>query len=172
MLMSTKTSLREHVLWEIHVRGWGGPFGRDKILSIVKDWFYWPGTKLEIAKLLQKCWICQTSKTQKNNTDFYTPLPIPHELWQDLSMDFVLDLPKTLWIVDSIFIVVGGFFKVAHFLPCNKTHDTLKIISQFFKEIVRLHGIPKTIISDCDVQIHKLLLAISLEVYEDQSPVF
>lgn len=35
--MSTETSLREHVLWEIHVRGLGGPFGRDKILSIVKD---------------------------------------------------------------------------------------------------------------------------------------
>ncbi|RDX73453.1 hypothetical protein CR513_46947, partial [Mucuna pruriens] len=83
------------------------------------------------------------AKSKVSPHGLYTPLPNPTTPWIDIFIDFILGR-------DSIFVVVDRFFKISHFIPCHKMDDACNVANIFFRKIVRLHALPKTIALDRD----------------------
>ena len=140
-------SWRLKIIEEFHNEG---HVGRDRTLQLVVDAYFWPTLRRDVARFVERCVRCQKSKGHASNSGLYMPLPIPTQPWTDISMDFVLGLPRTQCGNDSIFVVVDRFSKMAHFIPCKKTTDAVQVSQLFFREIYRLHGLPLSIVSDRD----------------------
>ena len=129
-----------------------GQFWCEKIEDVLSDHFYWPNMRRDVERYVARC-TCQKAKSHLNPHCLYMPLHVPSTPWEDISMDFVLGLPRTKKGRDSIFVVVDRFSKMGHFIPCHKSDDATHIADLFFKEIIRLHGVPNTIVSDRDTKI-------------------
>jgi hypothetical protein len=76
------------------------------------------------------------------------PLKIPVWKWEDISMDFVVGLPRTPKGNDSVWVIVDRLTKVAHFVPVKTRYATEKLVELYVEHILRLHGAPKSIMSD------------------------
>ena len=129
-----------------------GHFGVAKTLKVLQDHFFWPHMRRDIERICERCATCKQAKSKVQTHGLYTPLPIPYHPWNDISMDFIVGLPRTRTGNDSFFVVVDRFSKMAHFIACHKTNDALHVANLFFKELVRLHEMPKTIVSDRDTK--------------------
>jgi hypothetical protein len=145
------SSIRLLLLQEAHGGGLMGHFGVKKTEDILAAHFFWPKMRRHVVLFIAHCTTCHKAKSRLNPHGLYMPLPAPSVHWEDISMDFVLGLPRTKRERDSIFVVVVRFSKMAHFIPCHKT-DTSHIADLFFREIIRLHGVPNTIISNRDTK--------------------
>ncbi|XP_039014624.1 uncharacterized protein LOC120144671, partial [Hibiscus syriacus] len=113
-------SFREVLVREAHEGGLMGHFGIGKTLAILKEHLYWPKMKRDVERICHRCIVCKKAKSKVMPHGLYIPLPIPTVPWVDISMDFVMGLPKTrmgeilyLWWLTatktSPFEVVYGF---------------------------------------------------------------
>jgi hypothetical protein len=114
-------------LKEKHSEGLAGHFGHEKTFVQLNSLYYWPGMRKNVKKFVKKCRIFQHAKGKRHNTGLYQPLPVPERLWDVVSMDFVLGLPRNQRGCESIFVVVDRFSKMENFIPCQKTSDTTHI---------------------------------------------
>ncbi|XP_074265617.1 uncharacterized protein LOC141588060 [Silene latifolia] len=144
-------SIRELLVREAHGGAIAGHFGVNKTSDILSEHFYWPRMNKDVQEIVAKCVVCQKAKSTFTK-GLYTPLPRTVQPWNEVSMDFILGLPRTQRGKDSIMVVVDRFSKMAHFIPCHKTDDATKVADLYYREIVRLHGIPLTIVSYRDVK--------------------
>lgn len=151
-LCVSNCSLRELLVREAHGGGLMGHFGTTKTLEVLHEHFYWPNMKRDVQKMCDRCITCRQAKSRVMPHGLYTPLPVPKEPWVDISMDFILGLPRSRKGRDSIFVVMDRFFKMTHFIACYKTNDAINIADLFFREVIRLHGLPRSIVSDRDIK--------------------
>lgn len=145
-------SMRESLIKEYHEGGLAGHFAIEKTYELVCDTFYWPKLQKDVQHIVQGCTTCHRAKSTLQNHGKYLPLPIPHAPWEDVSLDFVIGLPKTSTKKDYILVVVDRFSKMAHFIACHTTNYVSHVANLYFSHIVKLHGVPKTIVSDRDTK--------------------
>jgi hypothetical protein len=101
-----------------------------------------------VKRYIAGCDACLRAKTSRHQPySLLRPIEVPDEPWTHILLDFITDLPL-MQDLDSIFVVKDRFSKMAHFLPCSKAIDAPQTADLFIKEIFRLHGLPKSIVSD------------------------
>jgi hypothetical protein len=141
---------RDEVSPHIHSSAIGGHSGIQVTYHRLKRLFYWHGMKSEVQSFVNQCQVCQRAKHEHcKYPGLLQPLPIPQNSWQDISMDFVEGLPKSNGY-SVILVVVDRLTKYAHFLPIKHPYTAHQIAHIFFTNIVKLHGIPRSIVSDRD----------------------
>jgi hypothetical protein len=149
LVVPKNPELRKKILDEAHLSKFSMHTGSNKMYHDLRSLYWWTRMKREIAKYVSECDTCQRVKASHLKVaGTLQPLPIPSWKWEDVCMDFIVGLPNTSRHHDSIWVIVDRLTKTTHFLLVHTTHKTEKYAEIYIDQIVRLHGIPKTIVSD------------------------
>jgi hypothetical protein len=141
--------LRNLVLRKAHRAVYMAHQGIMKMREYLKPLFFWKGMKADIVSYMVRCLECQQVKAEHRHlAGLLQPHAILKSKWEVILMDFIVGLLQTTRRHDSIFVVVDTLKKSAHLIPVHITYQAPNIPRVFVNEIVRLHGIPKRIISD------------------------
>nr|GEZ23009.1 retrotransposon protein, putative, Ty3-gypsy subclass [Tanacetum cinerariifolium] len=125
-------SLREALLTEAHSSPFSIHPGSMKMYHDLKQHFWWSGMKRDVATFVSRCLICQQVKIKHQRASgLFQPLDIPVWKWDEISMDFVIGLPRTQRRHDAIRVVVDRLTKSAHFLPIRKDYSVSKLAETF-----------------------------------------
>ena len=143
--------LKVKILEEAHKSRLSFHPGMTKMYQDLKRSFWWHGMKKDVAEYVARCLTCQKAKAEHQRpSGELKPLEIPEWKWESISMDFVSSLPKTSRGHDAVWVIVDRLTKSAHFIPVNMKYRMEKLVELYIKEVVRLHGIPSSIVSDRD----------------------
>jgi hypothetical protein len=124
-----------------------------KMYHDLKSRYWWYGMKRVIAEYIALCDNCQRVRAEcQRPTGLSQPLKIPQWKWEEISMDLIVGLPTTQSGYDSIWVIVDGFSKVAHFIPVKTTYRGAKLAKLYITRIVCLHRVPKKIVSNSGTQ--------------------
>ena len=146
------TPLQLHLIRQCHDSPAGGHPGRSKTLELLQRKYYWPGMHKQVDRYVRNCHPCQRSRTERHAPfGILRPLPIPEGAWQELSMDFITGLPESNGC-NAILNVVDRLTKMRHFVACRDTTTAEELALLYIRNIFRLHGLPRAIISDRGTQ--------------------
>jgi len=150
-VVPSNAELRRDILDEAHQTRYTVHPGNNKMYQDLKKRFWWRGMKKDIAEYVAQCHSCQLVKVEHQRpAGLLKPLAVPMWKWDQISMDFVVGLPKVPSGQDAIWVIVDRLTKSAHFLPIKITDSMEKLADLYVREIVRLHGVLVSIVSDRD----------------------
>jgi len=143
--------LKLRIFQEFHDSRLAGHPGHKKTTELIQRVITWPGLQSDLQKYIQSCDICQRYKpTNQTPAGLLQPLEIPSRNWESISMDLITQLPTSKNKRDAIAVFVDRLSKMAHFAAINTTITAPELATVFLREVIRLHGLPKSIISDRD----------------------
>nr|GEY84859.1 putative reverse transcriptase domain-containing protein [Tanacetum cinerariifolium] len=143
--------LRSVIMHESHKSKYSIYLVSEKMYQDVKKLYLWPNMKADITTYVSKCLMCARVKPEHQRPSGLLVQPaIPEWKWDNITMDFITKLPKSSQGFNTIWVIVDRLIKSAHFLPIRDNDPLDKLARLYLNTIVARHGIPISIICDCD----------------------
>ncbi len=142
-----------------------GHLGHRRTSDYIRRWYWWPRMGRLIEVFCRSCGTCQTVKASTQRpAGLLHNLPIPDQPWDSISMDFVGPFPECDGY-DYLWVIIDRFSVTVHLIPTTTTVRASQLAWLFVREVVRLHGLPSSIVSDRDSkfvskfwrEVHRLL---------------
>lgn len=153
VLCLPRVQLRQRALTEIVIdqaHTTIGHFGPQRTSEYICRWFWWPKIGSDIEKFCTMCGICQTAKARDHlQQGLLHSMPIPQLPWNSIAMDFVGPFPASQGF-DYLWVIVCRLTSMVHLIPVNTTMTAVQLANLYLQDIVRLHGLPESIVSDHD----------------------
>lgn len=144
------SNLISQILMEFHDSPIGGHAGITRTLARITIYFFLPNMRHTITQYVHNYTICQQAKhTTSLPQGLLNPLPIPANVWEDIALDFITGLPNSCRFT-VILVVVDILTNFGHFFPMKKDYDSHKVAEIVMHNIVKLYGMPKSIVLDRD----------------------
>ncbi|GJR20057.1 putative reverse transcriptase domain-containing protein [Tanacetum coccineum] len=146
-----KGDVRTLIMDEAHKSKYYVHPGADKMYYDLRDRYWWPRMKKDIAEYVSRYLTCLKVKAEHQRPSGLLQQPeIPIWKWEGIAMDFVTKLPRTSSGHDTIWVIMDRLTKSAHFLPMREDYKMERLARLYLNEIVSRHGVPISIISDHD----------------------
>lgn len=143
-------AMQQELLAEFHNSPTAGHSGVKATLARLAASFFWPEMYADTKAFISTCTTCQQSKpVNQKKSGLLQPLPQPRRVWEDITMDFITHLPMSFGH-SAIWVVCDRLTKAVHFMGLPNHYTTVDLARRFMVEIFRLHGFPKSIVSDRD----------------------
>ncbi|GKB29871.1 putative reverse transcriptase domain-containing protein [Tanacetum coccineum] len=156
--------LRSVIMHESHKSKYYIHPGSEKMYQDMKKLYWWPNMKADIATYVIKCLTCAKVKAEHQRpSGLLVQLAMPEWKLDNITMDFITKLPKSSHGFDTIWVIMDGLTKSAHFLPIRENDPLDKLTRLYLNRIVARHGIPVSIICDHDGSYHTSIKAAPYE---------
>jgi len=149
--------LRLWLLRSCHDNAAAGHPGRAKTYELLSRNYYWPGMNQLVRRYVRNCHTCSRSKASRlQYQGLLRPLETPTKRWEDIAVDFIIDLPKsksetTGQICRNIMVVTDRLSKQRHLIGCGSM-EAKYTARLFLHHVWKHHGLPRTIVSDRGTQ--------------------
>jgi hypothetical protein len=144
------STLKHEILHEFHASKLAGHSGVLCTFKRLSQNFYWEAMKANVQAYVSACDVCQRNKSEtRSPARLLQPLPMPSQVWEDISLNFIDGLPMSVG-KDLILVVVDRLTKYGHFFALIHPYSAKKIAETFVSGMMKLHGVPHSIVSDQD----------------------
>nr|CAE02265.2 OSJNBb0049I21.5 [Oryza sativa Japonica Group] len=128
------------ILMEAHESAYSLHPGSTKMYQDLKEGYWWPNIKRDVAEYVALCDVCQKVKAEHQRpAGLLQPLRIPEWKWNEIGMDFIVGLPKTTTGYDSIWVIVDRLTKTARFIPVKTNYSSAKLAELYMTRIEKVH---------------------------------
>ena len=143
-----------------------GHAGSERTNKYIHRFYWWSTLSRDVAKFCMTCGTCQAVKpSTQRPTGLLHPLPIPSRPWESIRMDFIGPLPPSPEGYNFIWVVIDRLTSMVHLVALKMSATAVEVADRYLKEIVRLHGVASSIVSDRDprftsafwAEVHRLL---------------
>jgi hypothetical protein len=145
--------LKDKILCEAHESAYSIHPGGNKMYHDLKVTYWWYEMKRDVAEYVALCDTCQRVKAEHQRpAGLLQPLQVSEWKWEEITMDFIVELSRTQSGYDSICVIVDRLTKVTHFIPVKTTYSGPQLAELYISRIVCLYGVSKKIMSDRGTQ--------------------